>query len=68
MNLDFKKYRILIKPILFMMGARMVDRRTSLMPMIISFPSVGFILTTVSLLVVLIIVHFYNKTNMNFTI
>jgi hypothetical protein len=44
-------------------AANMIERRTSLMPLMISFPSIGFTVTTLSTLVGLGIMYFYNKSD-----
>jgi hypothetical protein len=62
MNFRINKDRALIKSLFFGMGARMIERRTLMMPLMISFPSIGFIVSTASLIILLIVVNFYKKT------
>ena len=44
-------------------AANLIDRRTSFMPLMISFPSIGFMVTTLSAIIGLVIMHFYSKSD-----
>ncbi|CUR52181.1 protein of unknown function [Nitrosotalea devaniterrae] len=53
----------MFRSLLLSFAARMIDRRTSFMPLMISFPSIGFIVTTSSTIIGLTIMHFYSKSD-----
>jgi hypothetical protein len=53
----------MFKSLFLNVAANMIDRRTSLMPLMISFPSIGFMITTISALVGLGITHFYTRSD-----
>ena len=53
----------MFKSLFLNMAANMIDRRTSFMPLMISFPTIGFTVTTVSALVGLAIMHFYTRSD-----
>jgi len=44
-------------------ATRMIDRRASFMPLMISFPTIGFTMTTLSTIIGLSIMHFYSKSD-----
>lgn len=53
----------MFKSLFLNMAANMIDRRTSFMPLMVSFPTIGFTVTTVSALVGLAIMHFYTRSD-----
>lgn len=53
----------MFKSLFLSFAVNMIDRRTSFMPLMISFPSIGFLVTTLSAVVGLGIMHFYNKSD-----
>ncbi len=52
---------MMFKSMFLSFAATMIDRRTSFMPLMVSFPTVGFTVTTLSAIIGLVIMHFYNR-------